>query len=177
MSNDVPTLRSARLTLRPRRTADLDDCIAMDVDPDVYRFIWPAGLPDVKAHRARVLEGMLAGWPAVGGYWIVEWQDRPSFLGWCGLFPLEESGLIEIGYRYNKASWGQGVATEAAAAVLDHGFRVLALDPIVAVTHPENLASQKVLTKIGLEAMGRAFHYGQSLSFFRLDRTAYLGQM
>ena len=98
----------------------------------------------------------------------------PGFLGWCGLFPLEDSGLIEIGYRYVTSAWGRGIATEAARAVLDHGFRALCFDPIVAVTHPANLASQHVLAKIGLTACGSAFHYGQWLRFFQLSRAAYL---
>ena len=174
MTGDVSTLTTARLTLRPRQPSDLEDCLAMDSEPAVQRYVWPDGIADMKAHRAKLLERMLDGWPPQGGYWIVEWRGKPGFLGWCGLFPLEESGLIEIGYRYRSAAWGQGVATEAATAVLDHGFRVLGFDPIVAVTNPENDASQKVLTKIGLQRSGMAFHYGQELTFFTLDRDRYL---
>ncbi|MDP6344301.1 MAG: GNAT family protein, partial [Alphaproteobacteria bacterium] len=47
------------------------------------------------------------------------------------------------------------------------------LDPIVAVTHPDNLASQRVLAKIGLRAEGRRFHYGLDLAFFSLARADY----
>jgi RimJ/RimL family protein N-acetyltransferase len=104
---------------------------------------------------------------------VVERQSEPGFLGWCGLFPLGHSGLIEIGYRYVPAAWGRGIASEAAAAVLEHGFRALALDPIVAVTHPDNRASQRVLQKIGLRPAGEAYHYGQWLRFFRLRRAEY----
>ena len=104
----------------------------------------------------------------------MERLDRPGFLGWCGVFPLEASGLMEIGYRTLRAAWGRGFATEAARAVLDHGFRVLDIDPIVAVTHPENHASQRVLAKIGLVPQGSRFHYAQQLAFYRLTRAAYL---
>ena len=58
--------------------------------------------------------------------------------------------------------------------MLDHGFRALALDPIVAVTHPDHRASQRVLQKIGLRPSGEAFFYGQWLRFFRLNRAQYL---
>jgi RimJ/RimL family protein N-acetyltransferase len=104
----------------------------------------------------------------------VEWRDTPGFLGWCGLFPLEDSGLIEIGYRYVRAAWGQGVATEAARAVLDYGFRALALDPIVAVADPDNRGSHRVLEKIGLRSAGEAWYYGKWLPFYRLTRAEYL---
>jgi RimJ/RimL family protein N-acetyltransferase len=167
-------LTTPRLRLRPRIMADLDACVAMDLDPEVHRFIYRHGPPDPKRHRRQLRARIASGWPPTGGIWVVEWQERPGFLGWCGLFPLEDSGLIEIGYRYVRCAWGQGIATEAGRAVLDHGFRELGLDPIVAVTHPDNRASQRVLEKIGLEARGRAWHYGQWLAFYHLSRADYL---
>lgn len=166
-------LETERLRLRRRTLADLDDCLAMDFDPEVGRYLYPFGRP-TRAERTAVLRRQLAGdWPPVGGVFAVEWRDEPGFLGWCGLFPLEDSGLIEIGYRYVPATWGHGVATEAAACVLEYGFEVLRIDPIVAVTHPANKASQSVLAKIGLRYRGPRFHYGLDLSFFELTLSDY----
>ena len=167
-------LTTPRLHLRPRTMADLEACVAMDLDPEVHRFIYGNRPPDPAQHRAHLRARIASGWPAQGGIWVVEWQHAPGFLCWCGLFPLEDSGLIEIGYRYVRGAWGQGIATEAGRTVLDHGFRVLAFDPIVAVTHPANLASQHVLEKLGLRRCGEASHYGQWLSFFHLSRAEYL---
>jgi RimJ/RimL family protein N-acetyltransferase len=169
-------LTTPRLRLRPRTMADLEACVAMDLDPDVHRFIYGKQPPDPVQHRAQLRARIASGWPPAGGIWVAEWQDAPGLLGWCGLFPLEDSGLIEIGYRYVRSAWGQGIATEAARAVLDHGFHELGCDPIVAVTHPANLASQHVLEKIGLRPCGSAFYYRQWLSFFRLSRSDYLAR-
>jgi RimJ/RimL family protein N-acetyltransferase len=165
-------LHTERLLLRPRTLADLDANLAMDLDPQVIRYIF-AKVPDQQSWRARIAAQIERGWPPIGGIWAVEWRDDPGFLGWCGLFPMGFSGLIEIGYRYHRATWGQGIASEAARAVLDHGFRDLAIDPIVAVTNPDNHASQRVLTKIGLLPAGEAFYYGQWMRFFRLGRSQY----
>ena len=55
-----------------------------------------------------------------------------------------------------------------------YSSRVLEIDPVVAVTHPENRASQRVLEKIGLMPAGTQVHYGQVLAFYRLTRVAYL---
>ena len=165
--------QTLHLQLRPRTLADLDANLAMDLDPRVHRYIF-AKAPDPDRHREEIRARITSGWPPTGGIWAVERRDAPGFLGWCGLFPLGHSGLIEIGYRYVPAAWGQGIASEAAAAVLDHGFRQLGLDPIVAVTHPDNRASQRVLTKIGLRPSGEAWFYGQWLPFFRLSRADYL---
>lgn len=166
-------LQTARLRLTPARLEDLDARLAMDRDPRVMRYIRP--IPeDEKAHREQIRAMILGGAGPRGRFWHVEMRSDPGFLGWCGLFALEDSGLIEIGYRYIRAAWGRGIASEAAAAVLDHGFRVLEIDPIVAVAHPENAPSRAVLRKIGLRPAGRRFHYGQDLQFFRQSRAAYL---
>jgi RimJ/RimL family protein N-acetyltransferase len=60
--------------------------------------------------------------------------------------------------------------------VLDQGFRGFAFDPIVAVSHPDNKASHRVLEKIGLTRQADAVHNDQTVAFFRLDREAYLEQ-
>ena len=169
-----PELATARLRLRPRTLADLEANLAMDLDPEVHRFIFLRGPPEPAAQRTALIQRIESGWPERGGLWVVEWREQPGFLGWCGLIPLEDSGLIELGYRLVRAAWGQGVATEAGRAVLDHGVRALGLDPIVAVAHPDNQASRHVLEKLGLRYRGLRFHYGLDLAFYALTRTEYL---
>ncbi len=169
----LPDLETPRLALRPLGLADLNDWLAMDLDPSVARFIWGVP-PEPETHR-EVLRGRLAdGWPEVGGIWVVEERAAPGFLGWCGLFPLEKTGLIEIGYRYLPKAWGRGIATEAAACVLDRVLRSFAFDPIVAVSHQDNRASHRVLQKIGLARQADAVHYGQPVAVFRLARADYM---
>jgi len=63
---------------------------------------------------------------------------------------------VELAYRLTRSSWGQGLATEAANTLLDYALGVVALPRIVAVTYPENRASQRVLEKLG--------RYNESLS-------------
>jgi [ribosomal protein S5]-alanine N-acetyltransferase len=169
-----PELLTARLRLRARTEGDLEANLAMDLDPEVHRHIFLHGAPDPEAHRAELRERIASGWPSEGALWVVEWRARPGFLGWCCLIPLGQSGLIEIGYRYVRTAWGQGVATEAGRALLDHGFGTLGLDPIVAVTRRENGASRHVLEKLGLRYQGLRFHYGLNLAFYRLDRNVWL---
>jgi RimJ/RimL family protein N-acetyltransferase len=86
---------------------------------------------------------------------------------------LEDTGLIELGYRFVRPAWGQGVATEAGRSVLAYGFGRLGIDPIVAVTHPENRASQQVLRKLGFRFTETAFHYGGVAKTYELDRASF----
>lgn len=169
----LPTFETPRLSLRLSAPADLEDFLALDTDPAVARFIWGFP-PDPEERRAELEQRLRPDHPRPGGSWTVVDRATSDFLGWCGLMPLEETGLIEIGYRYLPKAWGRGIATEAAARVLDHGFRAFEFDPIVAVSHLENLASQRVLQKIGLERRADAVHYGQTVAVFSLSRADYI---
>ncbi|MFW5833651.1 MAG: GNAT family N-acetyltransferase [Pseudomonadota bacterium] len=166
----LPVLQTPRLRLRPRTPDDLDANLAMDLDPEVTHFIWPEP-PDPAAHRAVLAARIASGWPEVGAVWVVEWREAPGLLGWCGLFPLDGTDEIELGYRYVRKVWGQGVATEAGRAVLAHGFGSMGLERIVGVTDPANHASKRVLAKLGMLPAGRGRYYGRELDRFGLGRT------
>ena len=150
MPQDV--LTTERLRLRPRTMADLDACVAMDLDPEVHRFIYGDSPPDRRSTgRSCARASHRAGPPRAASGWSSKARAGLSRL----VRPVPAracSGPIEIGYRYVRSAWGQGIATEAGHAVLDHGFRRLGFDPIVGVTHPANRASQRVLEKLGPSA-------------------------
>ena len=73
-------------------------------------------------------------------------------MGDCGLTPQDVAGTteIEVGYHVRSSLQGQGFATEAAAASRDYARDVLGLDRLIAIIHPDNVASQRVAEKIGL---------------------------
>ncbi|MDU6728043.1 MAG: GNAT family N-acetyltransferase, partial [Bradyrhizobium sp.] len=87
-------------------------------------------------------------------FWVVESRATGAFLGATGLFRVffdaPFTPAVEIGWRLARATWGQGIATEAARAALDFGFDKLNLDQIVAYAAPANAASQKVMRKLGM---------------------------
>lgn len=146
-----PVLETARLRLTPRTLADTDDCLRMDRDPDVTRFIvgpWS----DPVAHRAFVEARTLAAYPAGQGYWMLRPRSDPGrFLGWVLLIPVDGVGPeIEIGWRLRRDAWGAGFAPEAARAVIDHAFGTLGLAEVIAEIDPGNHNSIRVAEKIGL---------------------------
>jgi len=86
---------------------------------------------------------------------------------WSG--PSDE---IAISYVLRRASWGQGIATEAARRLLRHAFEVLRLDPVMAVIMADNAASRRVLEKLGMRAIKTADTLdGRKLQYFQIDAT------
>jgi RimJ/RimL family protein N-acetyltransferase len=145
-------IRTQRLILRPWRDDDLAPFAAMNADPRVMEF-FPAPLSrdesDASAGRIR------AHFDAHGfGLWAIEVPGRSSFIGFTGLMPprfeAHFTPAIEIGWRLAFEHWGQGYATEAARAVLAHGFETLGLAEIVSFTAVGNVRSRQVMEKIGM---------------------------
>jgi RimJ/RimL family protein N-acetyltransferase len=156
-----------RLRLRPRVPQDIESIIAMDSDPEVRQFMGGPLDPDI--HRKEVLANIIAGRPEHRS-WAIEWKDRAGgFLGMCLLRPLEGTGFTCMGWRLMRQHWGQGLATEAARAVLSHAVHVLGIDPVVAIVDPRNLASIRVAEKIGLLQVGNGYHFGTQQIVFRAD--------
>jgi ribosomal-protein-alanine N-acetyltransferase len=66
--------------------------------------------------------------------------------------------------------WHRGLATEAASASLQWGFEELALERIVAIVHPENLRSRRVIAKLGMACWGEARYFGMDCLRYEIDR-------
>ncbi len=86
------------------------------------------------------------------GRWAVINKADNDFIGWSGLNLLD--GEIDLGYRFFRSVWGQGFATEAARACIDYGFNRLGMTRIIARALPDNIASWKVLEKVGMRFTG-----------------------
>lgn len=83
-------------------------------------------------------------------------RDTHEFIGWCGLDHVKRTRPYpELFYLLKRRHWGQGLATEAARAVVTYAFEELGLTAVRGSTDAENLASQRVMEKIGMRATGR----------------------
>lgn len=81
---------------------------------------------------------------------------RSGFLGWVSLRPVEENqNDALLGYRLHKAAWGKGYATEAARALINHGFAGTPIERVVATTYEENMGSRRVMEKLGMTLVRR----------------------
>ena len=140
------SLRTSRLLLRRWRDEDVAAFAELSADPAVMEYLVP--LPGWVA-RAR------AHWEQHGyGQWVVEIPGEASFAGVVGLntisYEAHFTPAVEVAWRFARAYWGRGYATEAARAALDHGFEKLALAEIVATTVPANQRSRRVMERLGM---------------------------
>lgn len=147
-----PTLQTERLTLRPRTLEDFEDCLEMDRDPAVTRYV-PGPWEDPVEHRAFLIDRLTRSVANHQlGYWTVCPRESNTFLGWVFLLPATSPTLAsqaEIGWRFVQEAWGCGVATEAAGAVLCHA-ETLGLQRVHAEILEGNVGSIRVASKLGM---------------------------
>ena len=165
-----PGLETPRLVLRPRSYDDIDAMAAMDADPEVMRYVEPIADPVV--HRAELMTWIPDDEdPGMGGWSVFPKEAPERYLGWIVLYPLEGwEGDVEIGWRFVRDAWGHGYASEAAAAVMEHGFRTVGLDCIVAVLDPDNQRSRRVCEKLGMTAVGMRRAYDVDCALYVKQR-------
>ena len=143
-------ITTPRLLIRPFQEKDYPDLHAYLSDPAVYRF--EPGAP-VSLEEARE---MAIQREHDNHYWAVVLQSTNTLVGhlyFAQTGPLEFS-TWELGYIFNPAYQNQGYATEAAAALLRHGFAHWGIHRVTAHCNPENTASWRVMEKIGLRREG-----------------------
>jgi ribosomal-protein-alanine N-acetyltransferase len=148
----METLRTPRLVLRAWRDEDLAPFAALNAHPEVMRYL-PAPLSRAESDAlAARIRAEAAEWGF--GLWAVESPGEGPFLGFVGLsrpaFRAPFTPCVEIGWRLAWRFWGRGYASEAARVVLEHAFGPLGLREVVSFTTAANLASRRVMEKLGM---------------------------
>lgn len=167
-------LETKRLLLRPFTPDDFEAYYEQIYgDAEVNRFL-PTGtaVPRDEAHE-RFFTRFLGPIPEPEGLWAVIDRDAKRLIGHAGIKGLPESEFIEVFYALGKASWGKGLATEAARACLGYGFNVKNLDLIVGIALPANVASCRVLEKSGMTYRGIKKYYNFDVAFYDLKREEF----
>ncbi|GMG82811.1 GNAT family N-acetyltransferase [Paralimibaculum aggregatum] len=147
-------LLTPRLRLRGWREEDLVPFARLNADPEVMAHL---GGPLARQESDMIIGRFLEKWleePAFG-WWALEVRGDGGFIGFVGLnrpdFTAPPAPCVEIGWRLARDAWGQGYATEAARACLDHGFGTVGLDEILSFTVPSNTRSRAVMERIGMQ--------------------------
>ncbi len=149
-------IRTERFEIRPFCAADLPVFVSFNSDPKARRFM---GGVVSKSDTESSLRAHIQSVGATGlGARAVVVQNSGSVLGYCGLQKFEDTDEIELFYGYLPTAWGRGVATEAARGLLPVAQRCESIDHLVAIVRPDNIASLRVLEKLGFTEAGTYFH-------------------
>lgn len=116
------------------------------VRPQVRRFLWDDHPVGVTTVREVVAASELTFARAGYGIWTLRHPPHGRIVGSCGLRETAE-GEVELLYSLDPDVWGRGLATEAARAGLDYAQ---CIGHVVAYTDPGNLASERVLARLGM---------------------------
>jgi ribosomal-protein-alanine N-acetyltransferase len=166
-------LETTRLRLRPFLPRDLDALHALFIHPDVRRFLW-----DDRVVSRDTVQGLIAASLASFsvqdfGQWLAEDRGTRVLVGFCGLRPTDDAQEIELLYALAPERWGEGLATEAGDAVLTHAFQRVGLPRVVARTDSPNLASVRVLERLGMQFEGERVVNGLPLLHYAISDAAF----
>ncbi len=142
-----------RLFLRPLTLADDELLFRLDGDPEVMRFLSGGPGTPLEAIRGEILPRFIgyaerAPW---AGVWVAHDRSGGGFVGWFSLRPgddLTRGG--DLGYRLMRDSWGQGLATEGAGALIDRAFAEWGMPRVFGSTYEFNVGSRRVMEKLGM---------------------------
>ncbi len=144
-------LETERLSIRQFTLEDAAFIFELLNEPGYIQNIADRNIHSLEDARRYLEQGPLASYAANGfGLFRASLKDSDLPIGMCGLIRRTVLEDVDLGYAILERYWGQGYATEAAAALLAYGYDVLKLPRIIAITAPDNAGSIRVLEKIGL---------------------------
>ena len=145
-------LTTPRLTLRSWRESDRDAFAALNADPEV---MWDLGGPFGRADSDAKFDRYTATLRRHGFGRMAIDERQGAFVGYAGIMPAAPNHPlgrhVEIGWRLTRAVWGKGDATEAAGAILRDAFEYPGLTEILAYTAADNVRSQAVMERLGMQ--------------------------
>jgi len=143
-------LETPRIFLRQFTEADAGLVLALNSQPETVKYLHES-LLQTEADAMNILVNIILPQYKMNlGRWATHLKDSNAFIVWCGLKYRPELDEVDFGYRFMQKYWGQGYATEAAQYTLQYGLNTLRLKEITARAHFQNIASLKVLEKIGM---------------------------
>jgi RimJ/RimL family protein N-acetyltransferase len=173
------TLTTDRLLLRPLSAADLPDLVQLHSEASFWHY--PLGRGQTAAETEQFLRRVLDNYASreFGLEAVVELRSG-ALAGWAGLsvpgFLPDILPAVEVGWRLGSPWRNQGYATEAAAAWVRWGFDNLAVDELVSIYEPANVASGRVMAKLGFEVGKPTIHasHGAEVHVTVLTRARWL---
>ena len=143
-------LETDRLNFRELDAHDAAFILQLVNEPAWLRFIGDRDVRTLEAAQAYIVNGPVKMYGRFGfGLWLVELREGNVPIGICGLIKRDSLEDIDLGFAFLAVHWKKGYAFESAVATMSYGTRVLGLKRIVAILSPDNVASSRLLGKLG----------------------------
>lgn len=150
-------LETKNLILRDVRPSDLEGMFRLDSNPIVHKYLGNNPRTTMEESE-KDINYIIQQYKSNGiGRWAAIEKSSGDFIGWSGLKLNNDitynnkTNYFDVGYRFIPKYWGNGYATESSIAALEYGFKVLNLKLITGIAEVDNIASNRVLQKIGLQ--------------------------
>jgi ribosomal-protein-alanine N-acetyltransferase len=166
-------IETLRLRLRHFTPDDADDLYHIYSYPELFKYMSNEKKLSWE-QTVGVINSLTENWQQHQvGVWAVVYKKDRKLIGHCGFKFLENTQEIQIGYLLLPSYWGMGLGTEAASAALKYGFEGAKLERVVAVAKPENIASRRVMEKVGMKYEKDAYYYNNNVVYYSISRKAY----
>jgi ribosomal-protein-alanine N-acetyltransferase len=166
-------IATPRLRMRPFRLDDADDLHRLWTEPGVRKYLWD----DEVIPRERVesvIETSRLLFETQGfGLCAVFPRSEEFLIGFCGFWFFHESAKLELLYGLAPACWHQGLATEAARAMMKYGFEELSFERIEASTDAANSSSVRMMERTGMSFWKRELTNGLDTIYYDITRKAF----
>lgn len=161
-------LRTPRARLDPFSESDRQALTALFRDPAVRRYLLDDQLVDELWVEEEISDSHERFGAASAGLWCVRLEGGPEIVGFVGFRPFFDPPQLQLLYGLLPSAWGRGLATEVARAVADYAFGVLDFPSIEAAIDEPNVASGRVLERLGMTVVRRTAD-GDGTVFYSVD--------
>lgn len=172
-------IETERLILREIMLTDAEGMFELDSNPIVHKYLGNKPVKTIEESKKQI-NNIRNQYVNQGiGRWAAIEKSSGDFIGWSGLkLNFEERmnnkiNFYDVGYRFIPRYWGKGYATESALALLYYAFNTMKLKIVVGMAEVENIASNKVLGKIGLKYINDFPYENIIASWYELKKEDY----
>ncbi len=169
-------LETDRLILRELQLSDTEAFFAMDSNPKVHHYLWNKPVQKIE-ETIKVIDFVKKQYidNGIGRFAMIS-KKTNEFIGWAGLkFNTEmvnnKVNFYDIGYRLDEKFWGKGFASEASFAWLKYAFETMKIKTMEAAAHSENIASNRILRKMGMQMTEQYLEDGVSWNWYQLENS------